>query len=594
MVTRNLIRPINRLVTRTARDFSGGLNTEDSALNLPSKFLIDARNILVTTQGVAHIRYGTHEVARIFDADEQLIACEFFNNAIIAVSRKGKVWRITRGGDVSLLWDEGIAQSRPGSPNGWGTTEYAEFTQFAGELIIVNGIDKPLVVNAFNQVNYLQDLGTGSNVNVPRARHCTTFNDYLVLAGTQFEPDTLFIGAKGTAGTFFGDPPPNDATNFSCSQYVDIGAPVIRAVSSFRDRLLVFFDEQVLIVKLGEYQNNNHVPEVEDRLQGIGALSGRCVVSLGDDVVVLSRLGVESMKRTIITGQFSPKRVSTNIDTTMQRAIRQLNNTAVAHNVFAVHNRIDGHVMFFLPKTNNVMPSTDNNVYTLIKDGVTPADRWGYLDNMPYRAACQSGAGEIFFVEGHTVWRYSNTGNVLFPYRDKALPNEEAWSDGTLFGDGKGWRGTGLTGGTAIPFRLRTPWLDFGNPMQAKCSRYMMLECMAGPPPNTQLTVRMYIDLIEPEALSSTFEVTATPAGPDTNLLGTEANNTVNTESDVPISIGGLGGNVVQADAPTNNMQLYNWPSKFRRASFEFEGNAVTYFALASINVAFIPGGVRR
>jgi len=108
-------------------------------------------------------------------------------------------------------------------------------------------VDKPVSISVALATTYLQDLATGSNTNVPIGKYGCTVGNYHVVAGIPAAPTVAYIASKATAGTFPGDPAPNDAISFDVGAYAPAGATEIRGVAGFRQFLIVFFLTQAAI-----------------------------------------------------------------------------------------------------------------------------------------------------------------------------------------------------------------------------------------------------------------------------------------------------------------------------------------------------------
>lgn len=142
------IRRQSVLKTSIIREFDGGLNVIDNDLNLTTKYAKELKNMLRLADGSIGIRYGNKQFADLTGAlgDTTVVNIIYFRQHIIAVGRNGRIAKVNGAGVAALIWDESIANALDGAPNGWGTTPFCSFTQFKGELIIVNGIDRKSVV----------------------------------------------------------------------------------------------------------------------------------------------------------------------------------------------------------------------------------------------------------------------------------------------------------------------------------------------------------------------------------------------------------------------------------------------------------------
>lgn len=347
---RQQLRPIDKLTPAIARSFKGGLNTHDPDTNMAPGFLTEVRNMFPDPSGVLRVRYGTTFFADVGTYGGTVVNMEYFINALIVVLSNGVVVKVDAAGIHAPIWNSTIAASRPNSPAPWGPTDFVSFAQFGGQLVLCNGRDKPLVIDSAMSVNYLADVGSGSNVNVPRARYVVTHNNYLIMAATPTDKTTLYITNKGTNGTFAGDPAPNDAVNVNTAAYVMSGLPEITGLGSFRDRLIVCYDELILSVKLGTYNGDAHVPDVTDVVENHGAVSHRTIVPMGDDVLFMDKVGVSSVSRALITATLSPTRESTLVGRDMQRLLSRFSVEDMTTSLWAMHDRIAQQVLFFIPQ----------------------------------------------------------------------------------------------------------------------------------------------------------------------------------------------------------------------------------------------------
>ena len=571
-----LTRPIpqvEKLRTSQAREFKGGLNTFDSPLMMNSRYLIEARNLYPDTNGRLRLRYGTSYFSDTTGlTDGVIVNMEYYNASIIAATSDGKLMKVLADGTASLIWSAAIAAAKTPAVDPWSSgITFVSFTQFGGNLIVCNGIDKPLIVDTAFDVNYLVDLGTGSNANVPRAKFCVTHNNYLVLAGTPFiagSPDipadftTLFIGMRGTAGTFEGDPgPDNDGVNFITNTYIQRGNPDITGLGSFRDKLIVTFAESLLSIQLGEYNTDgDHTPTVEDVIENHGAISHRTIVSLGDDILFMDNAGVASVQRALITATLSPVRESTLVGRDMQAALARFTPAQLDEFVFAVHDRIQQHIFFFIPKSTDVDgdETVDNDVYTYCFDRSQRFRAWTYFDQMAYRCGCRSAEGRVFLAQGKVIYYYHNQYEPL--YNDYAQEGEQPWDTGQWWDDGTGWIEAGNGVGLSIPFAFSLPWTDLGSPTQLKLSKYMSIVAEGA----GTFELDMFIDSLPNAELS--MEVF--------QGLYPEAGNDVYR--------------------PLNNQALYAWPAKFDRMRMRVSGATDNYLAFVSIQMMYLTGSLRR
>src|SRR4051812_44256630 len=145
----------------TARDFSGGLDLVDSEFNLASKFAVASTNVVHNVNGDLQVRWGTRQFSHLeTTTTSYVVGMEYYFAYLIVVMSSGLVYAVNGSGVSTLIWNSSVAALLPGNPAGWSTTPRANFTQFLGDLIITNGIDKPIIIDNTLRVQYLQDLGT--------------------------------------------------------------------------------------------------------------------------------------------------------------------------------------------------------------------------------------------------------------------------------------------------------------------------------------------------------------------------------------------------------------------------------------------------
>lgn len=550
------VRYKEQLKTATVRDFSGGWNVLDDDLNLSSKYAPKMYNCYYGVESTVNIRYGTNLFVstRIgLTGASDLINAEYFGEFIIAVYANGEIIRIGADGSIERIWDQFIAAALPDAPAGWSTTTFVSFAQFNGELIICNGIDKPLIVAANYTVSYLVDVATGSNLNVPIARYVVACNRFLCMAGDPVYPNRIHISARDTSGTWYGDPPPNDAT------YIDVGSVIpngniIRGITPFRDRLVVGYAEGSIIGQLGIYTEEAHTPDFDDGVPEYGAISHRSFANYGDDVLLMDRVGVSSLKRTTFTGTIKPERVSDLVDPEIAAELDDYAYEVLEDRVFAIFNQREGQFMFFVPNAATVGDTTETKAYVFNYRPSLGVTAWSRFDGWNWVCAVRTGQNNIFF---------GDASGDFYLYGSKQNPiNEDFIGDITRNGGE----------GVPIDFDWELPWLDFGKRAKSKTSKFISFDTRG----TARFTCRMYVDRyivgygdVDAPQLSTEF------VGGDTNGFGNG-----------PQPYGG--------GRDTSNELLYAWPAKFQLCKLRFSGQATGGLSFASITMHYQDGGINR
>jgi hypothetical protein len=555
-----LLKPVKGqevMRTATVRDFSGGWNILDDDLNLASKFSKRMYNVYTDVDGTVTVRQGTELFAAIADyfstPGVYPVNMTYYNAVLIVVGTNGEIVRVAASGAVTRIWDAAIASTLPGTPAGWSTDiTFASFAQHNGQLIVCNGVDKPLLITVSFFVDYLQDPATSSNLNVPVAKYVTTCNNYVVMAGDPVNPNRVHIASKGTSGVWFGDAAPNDGT------YIDIGtvlanASTIRGISNFRGKLIIAYAEGTIIGTLGVYDASNvHIPSFDDSVEQYGAISHRSLVSYGDDMLMLDLVGVPSLKRTVFTGTIRPERISDLVDTEIAEDLSTLSFASLEDRTFAVYNQREGQFMFFIPNNDVLAATTETTCYVFTYRPSLNTAGWARFDGWNFTCGCRSVGGSVFFADtAGKIWRLGDKIDPVYSDFVGDPSNED---------------------GVAIDFDWELPWSDVNKRLNVKMSRYLSLDTRG----TAEFTAKMYVDRF----------ITDTN-GNDSPLLSVDysAGDT-----------GGFGG----GDQPygggrnTANEQLWAWPAKFQFMKLRFTGSVTEQLKFVSISLQYQEGNKFR
>jgi hypothetical protein len=179
-------RPAIKLESTTLRGFGGGWNAIDEDLSMPPKYQVTLVNFHRTSSGSQAVRFG-----QMFNCDiastnnSPIVDGYYFNGRNVVVCQNG--WVITldeTGATKTVIWSPAKAAALPGAPGGWSTgLTHICFVPFKNTLVIHNGVDKPISISSTFVTTYLQDLATGSNVNVPIGRYGCVAANYHCISG---------------------------------------------------------------------------------------------------------------------------------------------------------------------------------------------------------------------------------------------------------------------------------------------------------------------------------------------------------------------------------------------------------------------------
>ena len=519
----------------------------------------------------------------------------------------GEVAAVDADGVDSNIFDDGLAAALFGAPTGWSTNfDYCSFAEIKGSLTIHNGVDKPLEVyddNGTLTVRYLQDLATGSNVNTPIGKYSATVSDYLCVAGIAGEEATVYIGAKGTVGTFQGDPIPNDSVSVDLGAYAPEDSKEIRGLSSFRNYLFVHFLSATLQVILGEYDDTGaHIPRVNDTLQKFGLLAYRANIPVVNDLIFPDITGVNTVKRNVLSGEVEPDRLSELIAPAYQNTVATISQDAMSRRIFAVHDRLAGHYMLCVPtSTDEEEHSVRTFVFTFNERMKIKA--WSEFVGWSWSAACSSALGRVFFAVYSGIYQYGNeafneeysadyigywdyswANNTAYIVGDRVLDNTNDTVYVCLIAHTSAVAGTFADDRTARPtlweeyegeeisFDWELPWTDAGTRSRIKRLAFLHFDTQG----NSQFDVDVFVDNIYLDE-NSEYDPALT-----LNYTGGES-----------FGYGG-GDQPYGGGRNTRDERLWSHPVKFRLAKIRFHGATKLPLRVISITELYALGRYGR
>jgi hypothetical protein len=542
-------QPQSNLQITTLRSFEGGLNVADTDLNMAPKYAKTLDNIERAPDGSLSVRPGTRLFCTLTSTWE-VINHTYFAGHIIAVQRDGAFTMVDGTGAMTTMLLLGA--------NPWPySVDYVSFTIFNSDLIVVDGKNKPIIISGdpldanYLKPQFLVDLGTLSNVNTPIGKYVIAHGQYTCIAGIGPEPSTLYISARGTSGTFFGDPAPNDAVALDLGPRVSLGSATITGLVAYRDKLLVTFERGVLPLNLGVYTGSPavHTPSDDGFIEEFGCLSHRSLVSVGDDTFFCDNVGVNSISRVNVFNTLRPVRASHLIDPLTTAAIQPLTLAQIDKYVFAVYDLRNFRYILFVPvfdKVTGDLVETVGFSYTNIP--TLKIQAWARLRGWIWQSACRTSLQNIVF----------SLLNKLYVYDFDSQDVNADFVGDTVFGDADG-------SGRPISFEWEMPWADFKHRMFIKQSRYISLDTQGA----AAFTIEAYVDNI-------IFAPGIAGGQPVLSMTFTSGN---------------LSGGI---NRDTMDERLYAWTTKFKLLKLRFFGSSKKKLKFVSVSVAFVMGGIRR
>jgi hypothetical protein len=289
----------------------------------------------------------------------------WFLEHLIVVDRTGTVYAIRLDGSIYIVFNDVIAGKLPGSPRGWRSRverdpliQRVSFEIYKSSLIIVNGLDKPLRLYEHTdgsiKAEYLADEATGANGNTPIGNDIVVLGQYLCIAGDPLEPDAIHISARGTIGTFLGDPDPNDATKIFLSEYAEADDAKVTGLSTYRGRLVVYSATTAHIFTLGTYIDDIHVPQFVETLNDIGTESPRSIVKLNNELYSLDTNGMVGIQQSRLGNVIDPMRASDVIRNIFVDTLNRASRVAIENDFFTQTDRNNRSIITVMDRVNNV------------------------------------------------------------------------------------------------------------------------------------------------------------------------------------------------------------------------------------------------
>jgi hypothetical protein len=550
-------QPQSNLQVSTVRSFEGGLNITDTDLNMSPKFAKVLDNIERAIDGSLMVRPGTALFSNQISDTSDIINCFYFNTYVITVHASGAVFRVAGNGVATQMFIS------PATTGPWtaGNTE-VNFTIFNSDLLIMNGKDKPLIIGGkaaspnYMALQFLVDLASLTNVNVPIGKYVIAHAKYTCIAGVPSNPSTLYISSTGTSGTYPGDAAPNDSIALDVGPRVSLGSSTITGLVAYRDKLLVTFERGVLPVNLGVFTGSPaiHTPTDDGFIEEFGCLTHRSLSSVGDDVFYCDNVGVNSIARVNVFNTLRPVRASHLIDPLITKLSQQLTQAQVSRYVFAVYDLRNFRYILFIPVfTAGVI--TETIAFSFSNIPALKVSAWARLRGWVWQAACRTALQNVIFARGNKLYSYDFDNTSVGADR----LNDPAVNSGS---------------GEPIAFEWELPWADMRKRMDIKQTRYIALDTTG----DAEFTCRAYVDNI------------VNYHGADEPMLEmTFMGGNVGGYGNVPFGDAPFGGGRRSSDE-----RLFAWTTKFKLIKLRFSGTTKRKLRFVSISIAYVHGGIRR
>lgn len=533
----------------TLRDFSGGLRETENEIALKGKYATKLINMTSDPDNSQVIRFGTKEYAT---CSANIINVVYFRQHIVAVLADGTIEKIDSNGVVTAIWNTAIAAVLPGAPAAWtDPTTHADFSEFRGELLIANGVDKPLIVDKNLAVTYLQDLASGANLNTPIGKFVTTVANYTVMAGIPAQDTTILISATGTSGTWVGDAAPNDSISFNVGAYTGQSSSKIQGIGSFKNFLIVFFESFSVLIQLGSFSSaGTHVPDVVDTYSNLGTVNHKTILATETDLIFTANPGVFSAEKNIFGGTLTTAPLSEDLGDKYPETLGLIDPDDTLS--FVVNDRLSKKLFFVFHKEDASIQA-----FMMRYSQKFTKQSWGEIEGWSFTAGCTSEKGRVFFAEGTKIYQY---GNSVFSGENYHMDYID------LVGEG-----------TAINFDWEFPWLDAGNRIKSKTLKKVHFDTTGSAAFSLQCFVNNYYTDIN-QTLIPALEMEFVAGN-----TGGYGNN-----------IGGYGDNDYGGGRRANDERFYGMPVKFKILKMRIHGSTKLPLRVASISIIYAKGNYNQ
>jgi hypothetical protein len=368
----------------------------------------------------------------------------------------------------------------------------------------------------------------------------------------------LFISARGTSGTWFGDPAPNDAAIVDLGPRVALGSATITGLVAWRDKLIVTFERGVLPLNLGIYTGTPsvHTPSDDGFIEEWGCLTHRSLISVGDDTFYCDNVGVNSITRVNIYQTLRPVRASHLIDPLITAMLQPLSTNQVSQHVFAVYDLRHFRYMLFAPVfAADGVTVTESICFSYSNIPALKVDAWARLRGWKWQAACRTALQNVIFAGGNKLYSYD-------------FDNPDTGAD--LLND------PDVNGGNGVPltFEWEMPWADFKRRMFIKQTRYISLDTQG----DAEFTLDAFVDNIVERQGVDVPMLSMTFFGGDVGGFGNS-----------PFGNAGFGGGRKSSDE-----RLFAWTTKLKLLKLRFSGTTTRKLKFISVSIAYVLGKARR
>jgi hypothetical protein len=393
-----------------------GLNTQDSPVDMDSKFALEASNCVIDKFGRVGARKGWVKANASANADLSTSNVECIGELVqndgtrtVLAAGGGYLFKFD-GTDLVTLTYGGGAVAPTITENNW------LFTQLNGIAIFFQRGYDPLIYDPAVSTSAFRRLSEHASYTgtVPLANCAVSAYGRIWCADTTTDKNTVtwsdiispVLWTAGSAGTL------------NLVSVWPFGGDEIVALAAHNGFLVVFGTKQTLIYSGADDPSNM---ALSDSLS-VGCAARDSVQTTGSDIIFLSDTGVRSLTRTIQEKSAPLRTISRNVNNDIQS---YLDAETAGNHIKSIYSPIDDFYLITFP-TSNAMYCFD--MRTPLEDGSSRATTWV---GMNPKAFCYSKNRVLYVGKAGYLGEYSG-------YLDDAAQYRLAYY---------------------------TSWLDFGNPI---------------------------------------------------------------------------------------------------------------------------------
>ncbi len=587
------------LRSSTARTFNGGLDVADSELNLTSKYARELTNMLVGIDGSNQVRQGVRLFADIADESSfNLLNYQYFAGNIIVIDENMDLYAVDGAATVTPIWNQAIRTAA--GKSAWTPSTYVVFDEIKGNLIVSDGINKPLNITSALAVDYLSDLATGSNINVPVSSITAKFMKHFVYA----VDSVIHVSERDAAGTWFGDAGAVFVGEFDLASYCAVGDPDVIAMVPFKNYLMVYFKECIVPVQFVEVAATATDParldinvSPQDIVANFGTTSPRSIQDIGDQVLALDIVGVSNIEISKFTRALSPDRPSRLIDKLLQHATGHCDQATLHDGVFSIFDRRLSSYDLFIPHGAVDLNGHIHGFGYRYIDALK-LSAWCTYDGWRWKCGTRSSEGRVFFSRYNDTKIFVLGDEISDPIYADYVGEQETFSDGTTYTDqtGNGPVADLATSGVPIKFAWELPRTDLGDRALTKTLRYITLDVEG----DQTFTMYVFVDNFYAEASSGETWSDDTLFTDDTGFIANEPTRTPALTSErIGRDAMGYGlqlyGNSPYGGGNNSGIELNTYmPTKFKTMKLRFEGESMGPLKFIAITMHYQTGNVYR